>query len=273
MRQYDQRWCICKPVTAVRHYRLVLPGMLRGVVMLGLLLLGSGAFAPSVVAQERSQPSCDPRILVQRYGSGETEMSGSGEGFATLIVLSDTTGASLPDTTGTISWSYRAYVREVTGKPRVSHDIGGYLTLDIATAAGQRISFRSHCIAGAGTFQLPSSFADGYSLLYANGVATGWPTPLTSPSQGIGARLAFVHFEAMQHPDGTLEIYVALVEGQDCALNHDVLVWTPYPPPVLGSGAHSALNRTSYVETDCALLGGPGRSLPGSPVGIGRIQP
>ncbi len=233
---------------------------------LALVLLGGGAVAPSAAAQDPMQPSCDPRILVQRYGSGETEMSGAGAGFASLIRLTDTTGASLPDTTGTISWSYRASIRETTGNPQVSHDIGGYLTLDIATEAGQRMRFRSHCIAGAGTFQLPSSFADGYTLLYANGVATGWPVAPTSPSQGVGARRAFAHFEAMQYPDGTLEIYVALVEGQDCALNHDVVLWTPYPPPVYGSGSHSAPNRTSYVETDCALLGGPGRSLPGSPL-------
>lgn len=258
--------------------RTIIRAARRAVIPMGMMLaivavFGTDFFDDIAAAQSPGPapvramlPSCDPRILHSPFGSGPTQASGAGVAAAPVIRLTDTDGAPLPNSSGSISWSFAAEVRDSPERPRFSHDIGGYLNLDITTTAGHQISFRAHCIAGAGTFRVPPSLStDGYTLLYANGTVSGWPPPEGSPRQGAGARRAFVHFEAIRLLNGQVEIYIAVVDGEDCALNFNTLIVTEPPDFPVGGGSYSATNRTSYTETNCALLGGPGRSFPQGP--------
>lgn len=261
----------------VRSMTRVLHRKALGIGTALALLSLAGALAPPPLGAEPSPgdpgpppitatvPSCDPRTLVTRQ-AGLGDASGTGTGTSRLITYTDTRGTPLPAASGVVRWSYRAIVREPTGMPQISHDIAGYLNLDITTSAGHQLSFRAHCIAGAGMLADSSITA---VLIYANGTTTDWPRD-GGLSGGHGARRSFVHFESFQLSDGRWAAYVALVDGEDCAVNFNVQLVTERL--AVGTGTFSGPTAAElYTETDCTLLSGPGRSIRGGPLTRDRL--
>lgn len=115
--------------------------------------------------------------------------------------------------------------------------IGGNLDLEIATGAGERLTFTTTCIAGAGAAPIGL-------ILYANGLTRGWTGSST-------VRRTFVHFETWTERRKEYT-YVALIDGTDCELNFGASVVTPSPYAV-GTGFFDGLSsRFVYSETDCA---------------------
>jgi hypothetical protein len=221
-------------------------------------------------------PSCDPRILHSPQ-PGTIDAVGSGVAEVQRIEASDLAGNPLPDSAASVEWSARAIVSDAPGGARISHDIGGYLNLDISTESGRRIRFRAHCIAGAGAIRDSEFGITGGITLYANGTTTGWPVGSESNGEPKTGRRSFVHFEAVAFDDGQTLIYFAIVDGEDCALNFESLIWTPdaFFVPGEGSGPGSITGSLPpdgtrrYSETNCGLVDGPGKAVKGPPGVVG----
>jgi hypothetical protein len=160
-------------------------------------------------------------------------------------LLTDRNGNPVTTGSATIEWQAEAIVEPslaVGAKPVLS----GSLSLTITTDAGHRITFDARCMAGVGAW----SFGAGSGLiLYANGIAKGWP--------GSPAQNTFIHFEAFTD-NGQIGVYVALIDGRDCNLNFDTLLVTT-PEDAHGPGSLSDMpSGIAYSETDCtARFGAP----------------
>ena len=176
--------------------------------------------------------SCTPELVHSLRPGREMDATSVGQGFAPNLEYTDADGNPRPATPVALEWSARAIIDEPARGTGVHPDIGGYLDLTIDTAAGEELMFEARCIAAAGG----SPFG---LVVYANGIVTGWP--------GSEARRALVHFES--YTDGSA--YIALVDGWDCALNHDARVVTD-EPYVSGTKLLSGLPaQFAFAETDC----------------------
>jgi hypothetical protein len=189
-----------------------------------------------------SAPTCTPE-LVYALAPGNLDVSGGGVAKVRQLTIRSA-GTTVVEEAATITWQLRATV-EMTGREvGTGPELGGGLTLDIRTSSGGHLTFETTCVAGAG------AYATGV-VFYANGKRTGWP--------GLADGHTFVHFEAWEsNPPGSTGVYVALVDGRDCALDFGSLVVTQ-DQQAKGDGSLSGLpQRFRYSETDCgAKFGDP----------------
>lgn len=233
--------------------RTVPAASLIGFVALVIASIGWGAQANAAPPPGLDVGSCTPELVHPVY-PGVLDATGSGSATAAIIEYTDAHGVARPDTSGTVTWSAHAIVKppQTTG---AAPQIGGSLDLQIATAAGDRLTFNATCIAGSGAVPVGM-------IVYANGLTGGWPG-------STSVRRSFVHFEGWRD-GGTDYTYAALIDSTDCKLNHDVFVFTPSPYPT-GSNTFGGLPaHTVYAETECSRRFGdpyprslaPGLNLP-----------
>lgn len=211
-----------------------------------LLAVSGGPAASGAQADERrSIPSCSPQLVYPAV-AGNFDASGAGTAHAARFDVFNRSGALVSSSEATIDWIARAVVDDRGMSVGAAPQLGGDVSLRIETTTGSTITFDATCIAGAGAYDV-GPFQG--IIVYANGINTGWP--------GNPNGTSFVHFEAWNAGGGEAVAYVALVEGRDCMLNHDVLAWTP--DLALGQGGFTDLPAGfHYSETDCsARFGSP----------------
>ena len=231
--------------------RSVLFGLLLALIaaVIALPLIPSGSEAANRPA---AVPSCTPE-LVYPLLPGSLDVSGSGLATISSLLLTDRSGNAVTTDKATIEWQAGAVVKPssaVGAQPVLS----GSLSLVITTEAGHRITFDAKCMAGVGAY---SFGPDSGVILYANGIAKGWP--------GSPAQKTFIHFEAFTE-DGQIGVYVALIDGRDCNLNFDTRLVTT-PELAYGPGSLSDIpSGIAYSETDCTARFGtpkPAEKAPG----------
>jgi hypothetical protein len=201
-------------------------------------------------AAPTSAPTCTPE-LVYALVPGDVDVSGGGVAKVRQLTIRSG-GTTVVDEAATISWQLRATVEATGREVGTGPALGGALTLDIRTKSGAHLTFETTCVAGAG------AYATGV-VFYANGMRTGWP--------GLADGHTFVHFEAWEaNPPGSTGVYVALVDGRDCALDFTSLVVTQDPDGKGDGGLTGLPQRFRYSETDCAAKFGdpkPAARAPG----------
>ena len=208
------------------------------------MLAGALSTMPAPVRAEgpATIPSCSPE-LVYAYAPGDVDVRGGGIGHTALFEVSDADGNLVSSSDATVEWTAHVLVDDhdmtVGAKPR----LGGNLSLTVTTGDGVVLEFDATCMAGAGAYP-------GGIILYANGVARGWP--------GNPNGTVFVHFESWVEGPGATGAYVALVEGRDCMLDFRAVAWTP-ADYATGPGAFEGFRPYfAYSETDChARRGSP----------------
>lgn len=228
------------------HRRRILAAVLTATT-LGLV---GGAAPGSSEPAPTSAPTCTPE-LVYALAPGNVDVSGGGVAEVRRLTIRSE-GTTVVDEAATITWQLRATVESTGRDVGTGPVLGGGLTLAIRTESGANLQFSTTCVAGAG------AWATGV-IFYANGMRTGWP--------GLADGHTFVHFEAWEsNPPGTTGVYVALVDGRDCALDFGSLVVTQ-DPHGKGDGRLTGLpQRFRYSETDCAARFGdpkPAARAPG----------